>query len=353
MALSLVGCSYFSGTRTGEGYNPDYAVAVILTNRQTPSTFINYYDKDLNLVASLEYPYKMIQSPWGKPEVYDATVYLTPQGTALNPTSSVVAALDLATGKIKDLDADGGVSNVTANERYIFGAASGGMGRIDKETGKVVSIQQPGYLFPFAHEDKVYVFNDQRPEDFNHGWLFVMSEDLEVLETIDFGAESALPQTCGFIGDRLYFILVAKNLDNIPWEDLEWGLCYYSTEDSKVHTLTTVQGMRLEFVESIGSKLYVIATGDTTGDTLNKILIIDEKTGVIEGECKMGSFVPQYLLAKDNILYVGGTEGEDRTHELRSYVPDSLGLREVGSIPLTSYDTSTIRYYIGGLFAQN
>jgi hypothetical protein len=49
------------GATEGKGYNPDFAVAVIQTNRQTPFTFIDYFDEDLNLVASLEYPYKTTQ----------------------------------------------------------------------------------------------------------------------------------------------------------------------------------------------------------------------------------------------------------------------------------------------------
>lgn len=62
--ISLAGCSLNAltgGATEGKGYNPDFAVAVIQTNRQTPFTFIDYFDEDLNLVASLEYPYKTTQ----------------------------------------------------------------------------------------------------------------------------------------------------------------------------------------------------------------------------------------------------------------------------------------------------
>jgi hypothetical protein len=352
MAFGLIGfaCSTYLGQASwGVGYNPNYTVAVIQTSQQTAPTFIDYYDKDLNLVASLEYPYALIQSPWGKPETYDDTVYMTPQGTAFGLDSSVVAALDLKTGKVKNLNAEGGVSNVSANERYVFAAAFGGMGRIDKKTGEVLSIEQSGYLFPFAYGDKVYVFNAMRPDDYAHAWLYIMNEDLELLEEIDFGADSYVTQPTGFIGNKLYFASTFGD-DEMPWEDMEWNLSYYSIEDNKVHTLTTVKGMRLEFVASIEDKLYVMATGDTTGDTLNKILIIDKRTGAIEGECKLGLYVPMYLLAKDGILYVGGTN-DDRSHDLRSYVPDGSTLQETAKVPLKSYDTSSVRYYITGLFA--
>jgi hypothetical protein len=227
LSLSLTACScslFFNYASLADDYDPNYAVAVVQTSRQASSTFIDYYDESLELVVSIEYPYMLMQSPWGKPEIYDSTVYMTPLKSAANPFGDCgVFALDLKTGEVQELDADGGVSNVTANERYVFAAAFGGMGRIDRETGAVLSIEQPGYLFPFAREDRVYVFNNQRPKDYQHGWLFIMDEDLEILETIDFGAPTAIPQTCGFIGDRLYFVFVADDSD-MPWEVMASGL---------------------------------------------------------------------------------------------------------------------------------
>jgi hypothetical protein len=350
--LPLASCKRSQLEGAEARYNPDYAVAVIQTNRQTPSTFIDYYDENLDLVASLEYPYMMVQSPWGKPEFYGGYVYMTPQGATSGSSAAPVVALELATGEVKELDADGGASNVTANERYVFAAAFGGMGRIDKETGEVLSIEQSGYLFPFAYENNVYVFNSMRPDDYAHAWLYVMDESLNILDTIDFGPDSYVTQPTGFIGDRLYFASIFGD-DEIPWEDKVWNLSYYSLKDAEVHTLMSVRGMRLEFVESIRERLYVMATGDIAGDSLNKILVVNEKTGDIESECRLGSFVPQYLLTRDGVLYIGGTEMEERTHALRSYVPDGTGLKETGMVVLDRYSSSSNSYYVGGLFARN
>lgn len=351
----LLGCSpsaIVNGATAGNGYPSDYTVAVIQTTRQMASTYIDYYDENLNLITSLEYPYKTTQSPWGKPCIYDGKVYMTPQGTGLALTTSVVAELDLNTGKVHELDADGGVTNVSANDDYIFAAARGGMGRIDKTTGEVLSIDQPGRMFPFAYEDRVYAFNDERElgvDENSH--LLIYSEDMELLEDIDFGSGAHIPTPSGFIEDKLYFVS-AYDDGSTPWEDIEWNLSYYSVSDAQIHVVTTVTGMSIDYVESIGDKLYVRAVGDTSGDIADKILVINKETGNIDGVCPMEDFVPQYLYVVNNVLYVGGANF-DRSHSLRSYIPDGEDLRQSGEILLSSHTTDgSARYYIGGLFAN-
>ena len=136
-ALLFSGCQ-FSGTAT-ENYNSEYAIAVVKSNDSNISTFIEYYDKDLNQVNKLEYPYSTLENTWGKPERSGDEVFLAAQGIGGLRNSPIVVGLDTKTGAVHEYDTGMTVlKNSTANERYVFASnflnGKAKLVRIDKAT---------------------------------------------------------------------------------------------------------------------------------------------------------------------------------------------------------------------------
>ena len=348
--LGIVSCSDRSALE-GRGFNPDFAIAVIMTSDQKPLTYIDYYDEDLNLLASLEYPYLSARSPWGLPAIHDGVVFMTPRGKSILPNSSFVAALDMATGEVTEYDADGGVSNVAANDRYIFAAAQGGFGRIDRESGEVLSVDLDGRVFPFAYEDRLYVFNDMQnlPDEDDTKLLIYDVESLELIEEIFFGPQTAVYPITGFIGNRLYFIF-APDRDATSSTGLRNYLSFYSVEDAQIHDLLTDSGMRLYYVASIEGLLFVLATEIQSEDNIfQRLLIVDAETGEIKSVYPFDYF-PLFILSSGNTLYIGGVN-QNYASIIHSYIPDGDSILETGSIELVIHDVKGARYGIGGLFA--
>jgi len=322
-----------------------------MTSDQKPLTYIDYYDEDLNLLASLTYPYLKARSPWGLPAIHDGVVFMTPQSKSYLPNASFVAALNMATGEVTEYDADGGVSNVAANDRYIFAAARGGMGRIDRESGEVLSVDLDGRVWPFAYEDRLYVFNDrQNPPDEDEMKLLIYDvESMELIEEILLGPEARVYPVTGFIDDRLYFA-ISQNRNVITSIGVTTDLCFYSAEDAQIYNFVTDAGMQLDRTASIDRRLYVLATENRSeSNVFQNLLIVDGETGEVKSVYPI-DYSPLFILSSGNTLYIGGVN-QNYVSVIHSYIPDGDSVLETGSIELVIHDVRGARYGIGGLFA--
>jgi hypothetical protein len=88
----LAACHSRAAVR-GAGYTDDYEIALILTDTRSYSTFIEYYDDELELVNALQYPYSSMENSWGEPMCYGNAMYIIPQGLGYKLDARLVIGL--------------------------------------------------------------------------------------------------------------------------------------------------------------------------------------------------------------------------------------------------------------------
>ncbi|MDR1015604.1 MAG: hypothetical protein LBL86_11615 [Coriobacteriales bacterium] len=362
--LGASGCrfsSLVSGAKDGVGFPGDYAVAVVKSNVSNISTYIECYDGALDLVAKLEYPYSTLENSWGRPERSGGEVLLCNQGVEGFRTSTTVVGIDTLTGRVREYDTGiSALKGCTATERYVYATRnlnlSAPIARVDRRTGERVQAEYPGLLYPLAYGEKVYAFNDFIPGKKDQSFLLTLSEDLELLDSIDFGSVSKVPQVTGFIDDRLYFVMT-QDTDDIEWADIVWHLNYYSPEGGQMHQVTEARGMRLGRIAAHADTLFVLGSANVSGGPRNKVLAVDARSGETVAEQPL-SFEPKHLLVVGDALYVAGYDddvnGTGRmAMALVAFDVAEGGLTETGKVFLENSEKDRPgRYYLTGLFAE-
>jgi DNA-binding beta-propeller fold protein YncE len=362
--LGASGCrfsSLLSGAKDGVGFPGDYAVAVVKSNVSNISTYIEYYDASLELAAKLEYPYSTLENSWGRPERSGSEVFLCNQGVEGLRTSTTVVGIDTTTGRVREYDTGiRALQGCTATERYVYATRnlnlSAPIARVDRQTGERVQAEYPGLLYPFAYGGRVYAFNTDVPGRGRRAALLTLGEDLGLLDSIDFGSGSRVPQATGFMGDNLYFVMT-KNADEVEWKDKVWSLCRFLPADSDVSEIMKVTGMRLGLVASKGDALFVLGSANVLGGPRNKVLVVDSRSGEAVAEQPL-TFEPEHLLVSDNALYVAGYDDDvngtgRQAMALAAFDIAEGGLTETGKVFLANSEKDRPgRYYLTGLFAK-
>jgi hypothetical protein len=362
--LGASGCQFsslLSGAKEGAGFPDDYAIAVVKSNVTNISTYIEYYDSSLNLIAKLEYPYSTLENSWGKPERSGTEVLLCNQGIEGFRTSTTVVAIDTLTGKVCEYDTGiTALKGCTATEHYVYATRNLNMSspivRIDRQTGERIEAEYPGVLRPFAYEDRLYAFNNHVPGKDDRFSLLVLDEELALQDTIDFGDDSGIVQATGFIEDRLY-VVYALGADSLEWADTIWYLSYYSPADHKVHGLYEAKGMRLGFAISKGNTLFVLSSANVLGGPRNKVLTIDANDGALLAETPL-IFEPKFIHINNEQLFVAGYDddmnGTGRmAMALAAFDITEEGLTETEKVFLNHSEKDRPgRYYLCGLFGE-
>ncbi|MDR3053693.1 MAG: hypothetical protein LBU48_07530, partial [Coriobacteriales bacterium] len=191
--------------------------------------------------------------------------------------------------------------------------------------------------------------NTDVPGKPNEASLLILNEDLELLETIEFGEYSYLPQITGFIGDRLYFS--ASFGDDGIGNSTTNQLRYFSISDSELHTIWESEWL-LGYATIYRETLFVARGYE------NIIYEIDATTGTLKAEHAL-SYEPDYFYVSNDILYVAGYDynvnGRQQTAMvLAAYALHDSELTLLNKIYLTDGEPGRPgRYYLTGLFANN
>jgi hypothetical protein len=357
---ALAGCqgaAPLSPAARGEGYTTDYSIAVVKSNVISESTFVEYYDESLSLVNKLEYPYSTLENSWGKPERFGDEVYLANQGVEGIRQATTVVGINTKTGAVREYDAGiRALKNCTANENYVFASrnlnAKSDIVRIDKQTGERHTANYPGLLYPFAYEDKIYAFNTDVVGKLNQTALLILDEDLELLNTIEFGENSHLPQATGFIGDRLWFVL-AYEASNATWADTSWNICSLLHNTPNVETIATETGKRLGNIALLGDALCVLISADIAAESRNNILLRDSYSGNFISEYPL-AYEPKFVHQHNGTIFAAGYD-DKVAHDLMlgAYKMNADGvLFQTNEVHTANHESDRQgRYYLTGLFA--
>jgi hypothetical protein len=361
--LGASGCrfsSLLSGAKDGAGFPDAYAVAVVKSNVSNISTFIEYYDGSLGLVAKLEYPYATLENTWGKPERSGNEVFLCNQGVEGFRTSTTVVGIDTLTGKVHEYDMGINVlQGCTATERYVYATRNLNMNstiaRVNRQTGERIQAQYPGVLRPYVYKDRVYAFNNHASDKDDRFSLLILDEELALQSAIDYGADSYIVQATGFVDKKLYLVYSSEN-GSTEWADKSWLLSCFSPIDNQIDTLYESKGMRLGRIATHINTLFVLGSANVLGGPRNKVLAIDSKSGETVAEQPL-TFEPEHLYVSGDTLYVAGYDddvnGTGRmAMALAAFDIAEKSLSETGKVFLKNSEADRPgRYYLCGLFA--
>ncbi|GHT78370.1 hypothetical protein FACS1894104_1470 [Actinomycetota bacterium] len=304
--LVISGCQ-FPGTVKGntpvqQEFPKDYEVAVIRTSDYVEPTYIEYYDEDLNPIATTEYPYICLENMSSGPSIFDDIVYMPHRGSSIEGRNGgQVVGISSKTGEVVEYPAT--ASELTATSKHIFTVrpSTGGakIGQVDKETGESQDIAPGGYILgPLATDGETVIIaqNSLGDEDWT---LLVFSDitDIKEVKMTGLGYPGPITYTSD---DKFYFSAAKLDLNT---EEHTHTLNYYSLDDGQIHTFAQYTNFMSFIVENDGS-LFVMQ-GDINVANGNEILVIDKATEQIMSAVSI-PFFPEYMKQHNGHLYLLG-----------------------------------------------
>ena len=368
-ALALVLLSCVPGTsaklsQAEQDYSPDYAVAVIRTSSYEHSSFIDYYDGSLKLVASVAYPYAGLDISYnGQTSISNGKVFLVPRGLAHKENDRKVISIDFETGKVREYGVDlVSIDFIAVDQRYLYASNNlngvGHIARVDIETGDVIyaDIGRSAWDL-YADGTHLFVFwrDYDRPANItesgiSHYYLSRLGTDLNVLETLeltdDIGVnDAASPATNGS------FYFQAVPLDQQSGSPIRPPSVHsYSMKDGAMKELFTPPSDIYNIMPH-GDVLFVTYVGLDSNNRPQDHYFIDAysaKTGELLSTIQT-DYIPYSGFIQGDTLYISGDNGfppDDmpRQHFLVKYRIDGSMLTEEARA-LSPYPRDDHHYY--------
>lgn len=342
LILVLVGCG-------GPSFNPDFAVGTV--GADGSATRIRYLGEDgAELFVQEGLPYQEAADPWCPPAVNGGVAYLAPRSQGDYGNGRVVAAIDLATGEVRELPTTEELTaptDVSANGQaaYVCANANGVsyVGRVDLASGDIVEQQFDGesqaIVMCLAATDDAVVCGGMPWDapDVGRGRVYVLdTETLEVRASFEAPNEPLIMTASG--SD----VLAAHVADpeNYPGDTQSYVGVYHGDTGSYELLPVDLRHGGMSAVCVVGD---VLAYADTdlfcaAGEAEIVLLTWD---GQEVARVSVGTDVRQ-LVARGNVLYayVGGS-GEDGS--IRRYRYADGALVEEGSFPVEDEECFFVR----------
>jgi hypothetical protein len=280
----------------------DYEVAVIRTSDYVKPTYIEFYDEELNLICTTDYPYICLENLVNDPCVLDDVVYMPHRGSYNGGRNGgQVIALSIQTGEVQEYAARGG--EVTATDKNIFvvsGSNTPRITQIDKETGESFDITLgEGYLHSCTTNGEVVALA-QHEFDSVDETLLMFRDASNVEKEIKITGLGDVSQIEYINDGRLFFTAALYNIDS---ETYDHTLNYYSPTDESVRTITHYDWSLGSIVES-GEYLF-ITQDDPNAVGGNEIIVIDKESEDVVDTFAL-PFYPEYMEAHNGFLYLLG-----------------------------------------------
>jgi hypothetical protein len=337
-------------------YDPGYTIGIIKTTEYEYSSYIEYYNQDLELVNAIRYPYAGLIPDSGAPAAQrDGKLYLIPRGLMTKQDDRKVISLDLKSGDIREYAVDlVAISGLAVDERYIYASnnlnAVGNIARVDIESGDVTYLELgsiAGKLF--IHNKQLYAsWTDlgttgfSNMEDDAH-FLSSLDQNLNLLQTIDITSSSFGSLGCVSepAGDSQYMAFFSKpdpesnsfDCDIYSCASLEDGLdilCRSAHEPSCL----------LPYKETL-----ITTNTDAATDKINFIDIYDRHDGTLLYSLSL-DYRPRQAVIDGDVLYVQGFDCLVKYSINGNTVAEQkrIGIPRIGS------PTDADFHYLSGIF---
>ncbi|MDR0499746.1 MAG: hypothetical protein LBG97_00655 [Coriobacteriales bacterium] len=353
--LISTGCTQAQLNEAKEQYNPDYKIGVIKTTTAERSSYIEYYDEDLNLVNVIWYPYAQLETNRNNvPAQRNDTLCLVPRGLIGRESDRKVITINLKNGEVREYPIDlVSIKDTAIDDRYIYAQNNlnnvGTVARVDISTGETATINigtVPGFLL--VHGENLYVhwidlgnpgLYASDDDTFN---LSRLNKNLDILSTFclaDVGA-SGVSGVSMIYDEKIYITM------------------YFSTENGEpspenIYSYSLVNDT-LEFVSKCEHKPSDIAVYNNELITVNRVELIsgfidiyDRTDGTLLNTVLLDYSPDQMIIDGDN-LYIQGFECLVKYHISGSTITE---LKRV-DIPRIGSPADTSFHYLAGMFKK-
>jgi len=281
-------------------YNPDYTIGVVKTRDSAYSSYIEYYDEDLNLVNTLWYPYASLGDGSSyRPSISDDRLWMIPRGLMWFQNTKKAISLGLTDGTVDEYTVDQiSLDVLTVDDRYVYVTNDlnriGHITRVDIETKEVKTVDLPDMvpLSLICNDSVLYVFCLGIVSDGSDaGWMIRYNTDLKELTRQNLNELVGLPVTPGrisnVVGDR-FFLFLHNNDESSGYGSAFAYSCYVS--DGRLELFKVfAQGGTTSFL--IKDRLLIVLVA---GDALQP----DEESGQVPN-----SRIDVYNMDSGELLY--------------------------------------------------
>jgi hypothetical protein len=332
--------------RDSLGFPGNYELAVIRTSDYADPTYIEFYDKSLNLVTTVEYPYVCLENLVSAPSISDGFVYMPHRGNYYGRNGSQVVGISIQTGEVQEYEV-GGNSLTTTKDRIFVESGSGAntkITQIDKKSGETKEAIVGGvHVHALATNGETIVAAQGIADKDDEKLLFF--KDVSYIEReVELTGLGYPRQITHLSNDRFYFGATLYNASN---ETFAYTLNYYSMSDDILHTVLSY-AHSLSFIVENDTYLFV-ATDDVNAVQGNEILVVDKTSEEVVKTCPV-SFLPQYMSQHGDYLYLLGYNIKTDERCLAQYRIDGSDVTYVTEINLSNTHKG---WFASGMFFED
>jgi hypothetical protein len=360
--LISTGCTQAQLNEAKEQYNPDYKIGVIKSTEAKHSSYIEYYDEDLNLVNAIWYPYAQLNTNYSSPPAQDDKfLYLVPCGLMGIESDRKVISLDLQNGTVREYYLNlPSISDLAIDKDYIYARNNmnyiGTVARIDIATGETKTVELgtvPSFML--TSNNRLYVsWWDAGDADFyasddDRDYISCLTQELETLNTI--GISEVGARTVGVASDIFndFFYVALTFGDHNKGEKENHYIYSYSLATNSLKLVAECANLPIGIVPHENS---IITINEFIIDSSIKpdsgfIDIYDKTDGTLLNSVSLDYSPAQAIVDGDN-LYVQGFDCLIKYHISGSTITE---LKRV-DIPRIGSPADTSFHYLAGMFKK-
>ena len=351
----LSACSQARLNEAKQHYDPNYTIGIIKTTESERSSYIEFYNEELELVNAIWYPYGGLWTNSYSPSAQkDGLLYLIPRGLMGQHNDRKIISLNLTTGDVREYTVNQvAITSIAVDGNYIYTSNNhnfvGQVGRVDIETGKVKYFEfGSGVGSLFIQGSKLHA----SWIDLNETGIDSMGDDVEFISRLDQDLNPAytVSLTDNSMGSlaciseaaqgEFYMTLTHKiSDDSNVWLD---NLYVCSSLDKGLRLLGECAHVTRSLLP-YQDKLITVNSDENEGN--NFIDIYNRHNGVLLLSLPI-DYVPRRAVIDGDALYVQGFDC------LVKYSIDGLTVTEIKriGIPRIGSPTDADFHYLSGIF---
>ena len=332
----------------------NYELAVIRTSDYGENSYLELYDKALNLLGVVEYPYTCLENMGTIPFQTRNQVYVSHRGHLYGRSGGQVISIDTITGSATEHAIQkAAVTEVCATDDRLFVVGGQSVESffvvMDKEDNELYSSKEEGALSGFSVAgNKLVMCRTPMRESTKPSSLMIFDIDTNESHDVtlgELGRTYALSQP---IDEKIYFGAFRQRIDETidEWETRHTVGCY-SLKDGTVHEVLEAYNRIVDIV-SYGDNLFALQK-DRDVPTGSCIYVIDKQDESLKNKVSL-DFVPLQMYECNGYLYIQGYYKQTGNTCLRQYRIDGDNLVEPKETALCPEINALDRYFASGIF---
>jgi hypothetical protein len=350
VAAACASCSSISSPSPPAESLEGFEIAVIKTSELKRSSYIEYYDGNLELLSTQFLPYAALNSgALSRLVVSDGTLYTVEEGLAGRHDSRTAISLNLESGSVREYRIDQiNLQQTAANGTYFFTTDNlnnvSHITRCDKATGETKTVEFNRELAGdiVANDSCLYSINE--PLDDNNGGpsLKVFNMDLDVVASYPVAPDDNASSPIMLHNDDFYFMSWAG--DGVSAER-RFYLNRFSSASKQIDTRIATDYCPSSFV--FHDDLMIISHLTYGSSEGNYLSVFDLQEDSFVNKVDLG-YEAQQLLVRGDTLYVMGMDDAKRGILAKYSITGSdITLEQKVEIPREGEHDPTLHYLVG------